>query len=109
MRIILNVGLARNDGKTVKVFDALWAIRNCGIVVSHAKVYDSATERTLVIEGECSISVEGRVCEVARLLKQDCIAVYFPDRNRGSLQGPNADAWGKFDPRFFVMPAKCER
>jgi hypothetical protein len=38
-------------------------------------------------------------------LGQDCIAVYDPATYRGRLVGPNAAAWGLFDPSCFILPS----
>jgi len=44
--------------------------------------------------------------ELAVLLEQDCIAVYNPSCNRGSLIGPRPDKWGWFSKEKFVRFAE---
>jgi hypothetical protein len=34
---------------------------------------------------------------LAQELKQDAIAVYYPDQGRGEFVGPSVEAWGQFD------------
>lgn len=36
-------------------------------------------------------------------LKQDCIAVYRELTGGGALVGPRADAWGPFNPEYFLL------
>ncbi len=47
---------------------------------------------------------ENTIYDLALLLNQDAIAVYLPDFGHGALIGPRAEAWGNFNPEFFLLP-----
>jgi len=47
------------------------------------------------------VDFEGRIAALSYALRQDCIAVRYADGN-GTLEGPDADSWGAFNPEFFV-------
>jgi hypothetical protein len=63
-------------------------------------------EPTLVIQGRASTDDPGgfhqwlhNLCETFR---QDCVAVYYPEEDKGYLVGPNADEWGEFNLDYFT-------
>lgn len=106
MPYILNIGLARQGNSNVGVGTVLREIASCGFrLVNHA-IHHSGTEITVVAQvnrrygytpaAECA-------AHLATLLGQDCIAVYNPERDFGYLAGPNAAAWGEFNPAYFLM------
>jgi len=43
-----------------------------------------------------------QVYTLSSLLRQDCIAVYYPSRDSGLLIGPNAELWPAFDAKYFT-------
>ena len=47
------------------------------------------------------VDFEGHIAALSYALRQDCIAVRYADGS-GTLEGPDADAWGAFNPEFFV-------
>lgn len=102
--VILNVGL-RNaaDTRDISVSEAIYRLRRGDVGFLEAVVLQSDTERTLVIRGVTDSSLFGvRDCAVD--LEQDCIAVWNITDQCGELIGPNAEAWGRFDPsRFFCL------
>jgi hypothetical protein len=70
-----------------------------------ARRAQSTTEDTLVLSVETDGSEAAlyhAVYNLALNLSQDCIAVYQVDADNGSLIGPNAAAWGEFNPEFFI-------
>jgi len=65
----------------------------------------STTEDTLVLSVETDgseASLYHAVYNLATQLSQDCIAVYQVEADNGALIGPNAAAWGEFNPEFFI-------
>jgi len=68
------------------------------------RVEQSSTEPTLVARfwysGELD-DLRGQIYKLAKRLDQDCIAV-FVHEEFGELIGPNASAWGDFDPQYFL-------
>lgn len=102
--VILNVGL-RNaaDTRDISVNEAIYRLRKADVGFLEAVVLQSDTERTLVVRGVTDCSLFG-VRDAAVDLEQDCIAVWNIDDQCGTLEGPNADAWGRFDAsRFFCL------
>lgn len=67
----------------------------------HFKVEQSNTEPTLVVKMYSNNAVE--LCnELAHILDQDCVALYYPEEDRGELIGPRADKWGSFSKEYFI-------
>lgn len=100
MTAIVNIGLAVNDGTTIKPEHAAAVLRAVGGVRTLlARVEQSDTEPTLVAEITPPLNAAGGYA-VAEHLKQDAIAQW--DGREGQLYGPNADAWAPFNPEFFV-------
>jgi hypothetical protein len=68
-------------------------------------VLASDTEPTLVAEvislNSNPLIILQLLNRIAEDLDQDCIAVYRERTGKGSLVGPRANAWGKFNPEFF--------
>lgn len=100
MPATVNIGLAVNDGSTIKPTHALAALRAVGGVRALiGRVFCSDTEPTLVAEIDRPLNAAAAY-EVARYLRQDAIAQW--DGREGDLYGPNAAAWGDFNPAFFL-------
>jgi hypothetical protein len=100
MPATVNIGLAVKDGSRLSSEHALAVLRTVGGVAPlRSSVRVSSTEPTLVAELRSPLHASAAY-EVARRLKQDAIAQW--DGRDGHLYGPNAAAWGPFDPAFFV-------
>lgn len=99
---ILNIGLNRPDGGRVDVRAVLAYLVGARVRYVSAGVHDSDTEPTLVLVVD--FMPDGRAHALAERFGQDCIAVYHCDIGRGRLAGPRADAWGQFEPDYFIMP-----
>lgn len=103
--IALNVGLSigREEypaNRALKLLLPLGAILAARVVDSPAGNEKALTVSILphTPEETFLIGLE----KVATNLLQDCIA--WHDGARGGLAGPNAEAWGQFNPAFFVDP-----
>jgi hypothetical protein len=100
---ILNVGLA-TGADTLSARHVEQTLRGVGFTVQLTSVRRSATEPTLVArvtidDGDMAEALY----EASVQLAQDCIAVWCPPTNLGLLIGPNAAAWGEFNPEFFLV------
>lgn len=109
MIIELNIGLNVTNG------DNRMAARSARAVVAFVALAgwatfdrraDSATEDTLIMV--CHVPSEElavfneTIFALAQATRQDCIAVYNATSFFGALIGPNAAAWGEFNPEFFI-------
>jgi len=116
MEVILNIGLdgvpadlSYTNGKlnpldARRAMQAVQAVRSHGFDILSAKVVQSDTEPTLVVRAEdAGIGQDNRIDMLSTALKQDCIGVWYPAEQYGQLIGPRADAWGEFNPEFFIM------
>lgn len=65
---------------------------NGGQVVEETLVFD-------ITVPDCQRNIGGGLYTIAEQLDQDCVAVMIDDK--GLLIGPNAAAWGAFNPEFF--------
>lgn len=107
MNIEINIGLLTNTGLAISATNA--GRRLCEflpqLVVGNLDVRESSTERTLIVEGTIEhisfADLEGAIYVLAGLLWQDAIAFRI-DGKHGYLVGPNAEAWGDFDPAEFL-------
>lgn len=106
MEVILNIGLNTNAGTTIEVNRALQAIADSGAFVLSSEVFVSDTEPTLVatVRDSERPGFDNRMAMLSSALRQDCVAVYSTAESTGDLYGPNAAAWGAFNPEFFIMP-----
>ena len=117
MEVILNIGLDNapadlsytngrlNPLNARRAMQAAQAVRHNGFEIISAKVFQSDTEPTLVVEAtHTGLGLDNTIDMLSAALKQDCIAVYYVDEQFGALIGPRADAWGEFNPEFFIMP-----
>jgi hypothetical protein len=103
---IMNVGMQIGDGPEHLNFDQIRdALRARRIEVERAHVHVPAEgEPCMVISSPGKLS-RFAVCSLARRLGQDCIAVWNSLSEEGELIGPNAAAWGEFDPEQFILPS----
>lgn len=106
MIIELNIGLniaGTQNTKEQRDFRAEFAIGRLPERSSYRREV-STTEDTLVVAcfGDDGALFRAMVYELAMDLQQDCIAVYNATSFSGALIGPNAAAWGEFNPEFFI-------
>lgn len=94
----LNIGLNTNTGSALTLREALCAVALAGSVYGFRRAH-SETEQTLVVH--CAELDDGTIFGLSELLQQDCIAALSVDGD-GALIGPKADAWGTFNPEFFI-------
>ena len=105
--VILNIGLVRADNKQPlnPTFVEQYLL-HIGLDVRDFKLFQSNSEPMAV----AVIRVLGNplwntgLYRIAEFLKQEAIAIYSPDGQRGSLVGPAACRWGPFNPQSFLMP-----
>lgn len=98
----LNVGLADpKGGPNLDPEAVLAAIRAAGGDVSASTVHTSDTEPTLVVTLSRALD-DGAAFRLSEALGQEAIAQRFADGS-GKLHGPNAAAWGEFNPEFFLL------
>jgi hypothetical protein len=97
---LVNIGLAGRNGQRIAPRIALATLAViAGVAPIAATVQQSDSEPTLVAELRQPLTATAAYA-VAQHLGQDAIAVF--DGRDGSLIGPNAAAWGPFDPSFFL-------
>lgn len=103
----LNIGLNTTHGTRVDVHTAVSALYNVGTILA-SRVVDSpaGAEQTLAVAILPCSEWKPRIYSVAVALGQDCIAVH--DGATGELIGPNSEAWGDFQPAFFIRPETGE-
>lgn len=112
--IILNVGLKIDALGDEFNTDSICSARASWVKhILKAQGYDatstikkSETEQTavIIVQNEDAILIEYGIWNIANVLGQDCIAVYFPEDSYGALIGINADKWGEFNKDYFLMP-----
>lgn len=110
MDILINIGLARPDGRHSDASTVIRALRARGFHHTEAKLHVSNTEETIVAKLESTDApirqVRQQLYYVASDLGQDCIAVLFDDAAGepvGTLVGPRCHKWGAFDPAQFLL------
>lgn len=106
--MLINIGLARADGKPDLAPTAVTAaLRRHHVPVRDAAVHTSDTERTLVVrtpdDAATMAVVYAQMPRVAEQLEQEAIAIYSPVLAAGRLVGPQADRWGPFDATRFLL------
>lgn len=101
-RYTINVGLVNTAGN-ISSAAARAALADAGIKVVTSNVLRSDTEPTLIalVDIACG-SLSSAINHVCDALEQDCIAVVNEKLDDGILVGPNAAAWGTFNPEFFL-------
>lgn len=106
MRAILNIGLNSKTLGEIHQEVARSLVRAHFGEPTTSIVIDSDTEPTLVTEVDHpnDVPIGHIVHRIAHALGQDCIATWLPGQSKGRLIGPNAKAWGEFNPDFFLCP-----
>lgn len=103
---IVNIGLNTADG-AITPEQARETLRAYGFSILREALLESDTEPTLVAEVATGFTTHLTVLQllyrVSEELDQDCIAVYRGLALGGALVGPRADAWGHFNPAFFLL------
>lgn len=114
MKYELNVGLDSANGRdtqasrAVRLDNARKMLDKLG-GVSFATIGDlaGADEPCLYAKGTMlslgALDLVDVLYDVACELKQDCVAVAYSNGS-GRLIGPNAAAWGEFNPEYFRRP-----
>lgn len=104
MRLTLNIGLAREGNSNIGVGTALRELNNMGFAILRHAGHTSDTELTLVVDADDKDQPgrDNRIAMLSARLGQDCIAVYDYAAQEGDLIGPNAAAWGEFNPAYFL-------
>lgn len=107
MQVILNIGLARKNKPNLTVKQVAAVLEANGFWMTEAVVLPSDTEPTLVTVVDAHraarhLPVSTGIYRASFALDQDCIAAYT--MGKGKLIGPNACAWGTFNPEFFLLP-----
>lgn len=67
--------------------------------------FHAGEEPTLVVRGTLggnAVDFHTWLHELSCRFGQDCIALYYPDKDVGYLIGPRAAAWGDFQEELFV-------
>ena len=109
---ILNIGLdgmPAEAGESIgkRALFAARALRAAGFVSDGGQVFRSDSEPTLVVKVQVPGGFFGAnwaVFKLSETLGQDCIGMYSPGLKTGKLVGPEAAAWGDFNPEFFILP-----
>lgn len=112
MSIILNIGRAVPATGAILPASAVYAALEArGLEVLSSVHMQSDSEPTIVAEVESWTDGLGfdaaqarAIADLSADLGQDCIAAYDLSEGRGLLLGPRADAWGDFNPAFFILP-----
>jgi hypothetical protein len=116
MKAILNIGLkidALGDDSPFNTATCYYARQSVAYRTLKAWGYDaerdvikqSTTEHTsIIIVHDADSLLCTFLHDLADALAQDCIAVYYPEQDKGYLIGRNADKWGEFNKEYFLMP-----
>jgi hypothetical protein len=107
--LTLNIGLRIGRSAHLNtVTQTVQALERAGFNLQALRVDQSSTEPTVVVQVE-SASTWGvhhhqaaALHGVAVVLGQQAIAAFEPNRGHGVLVGPEAAAWGEFDPTEFI-------
>lgn len=113
MKYILNIGMNRSmkgtiapEG-TVTQRDVVTALAAAGVKLLSLEAVYSLPEPTWVCVVDAGSALP--IYKVSEALDQDCIAMGSYANGAwftGTLVGPRASEWGKFNPAFFKMPAQ---
>ncbi len=112
MNVQLNIGLNINGSvntpwqRDARADFALAFLKLQGTILAFRRA-QSATEDTLVVSMgvDSKAAIQVPLVRLAYELDQDCIAVFYPDDNAGTLVGfdpARVANWGEFNPEFFI-------
>lgn len=104
--MILNIGLgsdpARATHNAAKAVNWLsWRVVAAGLSLRVQEPTISNPEYVLVVRGTYTGTLYS-IHTLAKIMKQECIAVYDGNTKEGYLIGPKALNWGTFNPRKFI-------
>lgn len=99
---IVNIGMKVEAGDDLSPTEVLSALKKHGLNVLSWEVRDSATEPTVIatVLGGTPKAYE----DTAATLKQQAIAVFDEDNQKGFLAGPQKAAWEPFKNEYFLRP-----
>lgn len=117
MNTILNIGLARNDGKPDNgVLHVVASLNEYGFKLVAGEVFEvthaNGTKQTLIAEVAYQHHAQYLPAAINALsleLAQDYIAVGYVIDGKlqgGDLYGPKSAEWGPFNSEYFVMPTR---
>lgn len=95
----LNIGLKVGEEVALSADEVLEAVMAAGGKVSEFRIVESGTEPTVVIQLSKPID-KRNLYRLSEGLQQEAIAQRFAD-GTGEIVGPNAEAWGAFNPDEF--------
>jgi hypothetical protein len=115
MKLHLNIGLARNDGRPDNgLLRCIAVLNQSGFLLHRADVQASDTEPTLcasVHYAKAKHFLKYDLHTVSCRLAQDCIVAVEIDqvgKLHGELHGPECAKWAPFDQSFFLFPQAQE-
>jgi hypothetical protein len=120
MRFEMNIGLDVGSGivgansyynRVMRLRKARSLAYRCADWVESVKEIgelSGGSEPCLYVRGRIDsfTSLDSFCFDLCRVLEQDCVAVVDLDSGKGELIGPNAAAWGEFNPEYFRRPSK---
>lgn len=96
---VVNIGLNTNDGTGISAEEAISVLRELGVEVQSSAIGQSDTEPTLIASLSRPLTPE-EGHQVSERLRQEAIAQQVGET--GDLFGPKAEAWGPFNPDYFL-------
>lgn len=104
MKAVINIGL--NVGKTdVRIPEetvrSMLAVLQVRVKASRIDEPQDGSEATFIASVDQMTRDKADI--LADVLHQDCIAVWWKEREQGELIGPRAADWGTFDPAYFKL------
>lgn len=118
MRIHLNIGLTPGtpfEGLPLSLGEITTVLDTAGCDVNQHRCAQSTTEPTFAADVTLPVWVKDHhdivtlIHALAVVLRQEAIAWQYHvppcySTTEGYLTGPHADAWGEFNPDFFIQP-----
>lgn len=103
MDALLNIGMTRNVGGSVRPVDVKSLFDSYGVVIHKVRIEvgNDSEEDTFILH--VSGWDKEKAFSAAWSLDQDCIAQYDLGECEGALIGPNAEKWGAFRPALFKL------
>jgi hypothetical protein len=102
-RAAINIGLDINGGEKLSPEQALAALQRMGLKPMSAKIAQSDTEPTLIIELDRALKAD-EAHALSAELQQEAIA-QVDEFGVGDLHGPSADKWKPFNGDYFIDPS----